>query len=105
MLDIEQADIYSYQMKSDNRNTLARLFVPRYNELTLFQMSITFILIFLTHADFRDDVKNYFVDGFDLRIIIVLVLFILGLRFSLYHVFLTGPKSDWENHEKPRGTL
>jgi hypothetical protein len=83
-------------MKSEKRNPIARLFIPRYNELALFLMSIAFVLLFFTHADLRAGLHGFLFDDFYLRHYIALVLFVLGILFSLYHVFTTKQKTDGE---------
>ncbi|MHC4728197.1 MAG: hypothetical protein ACYS17_13330 [Planctomycetota bacterium] len=83
-------------MESEKRNILAWLFIPRYNELALFLMSIAFILVFITHADLRTASYKPLLNDFDIKIIIALVLFVLGIIFSLYHVFTTREKTDGE---------
>jgi hypothetical protein len=83
-------------MKSEKRNPIARFFIPRYNELALFLMSISFVLIFFTHPDLRARAREIFSDDFDPRTYITPVLFVLGILFSLYHVFTVRRKTNWE---------
>ena len=83
-------------MNSHHRNHIARLFIPRYNELALFLMSIAFVLLFFTHADLRAGSQELLFDDFDPWRYIALVLFMLGILFSLYDVFTTMQKTDWE---------
>lgn len=59
-------------------------------------MSITFVLLFFTHADLRAGSHELLFDDFDPRSYIALVLFVLGILFSLYHVFTSRQKTDWE---------
>ena len=83
-------------MKSDKRNPIARLLIPRYNELALFLMSIAFVLLFFAHSDLRASSHDILFDDFDPRSYIALVVFVLGILFSLYHVFTTRQKTDLE---------
>ena len=83
-------------METEKRNLIAWLFIPRYNELALFLMSIAFVLLFLTHADLRAVSYKPLFNDFNLRVYIALVLFVLGIMFSLYYVFTTREKTDGE---------
>lgn len=85
------------EMKLDPRNPISRLFIPRYNEIALFLMSLAFVLIFCTDAELRAGSHDlFFEEKFDPRIYIAFGLFVAGIVFSLYHVFTTRQKSDWE---------
>jgi uncharacterized membrane protein (DUF106 family) len=83
-------------MKPDRRNPIVRLLIPQYNELALFLMSIAFVLLFFTHSDLRAGSHEILFKSFDPRTYVALVLFVLGILFSLYHVFTTRLKTDWE---------
>ena len=83
-------------MEPEKRNLFAWLFIPRYNELALFLMSISFVLLFITHSDLRAASFKPLFKDFNLRAYIALVLFVLGIIFSLYHVFTTREKTDGE---------
>ncbi len=83
-------------MEQEKRNLFAWLFIPRYNELALFLMSIAFVLLFFIHADLRAASYMPLTSNFNLRILIAMGLFVLGIMFSLYHVFTTREKTEGE---------
>jgi len=83
-------------MKVDYRNPNDRLLFPRYNELALFLMSISFILVFFAYDELQTILDKFFVDRFDLRLFLLLVIFVLGMLLSLYHVFTERRKNDFE---------
>ena len=83
-------------MKVDYHNPVVRLFVPRYNELALFLMSITFILVFFSYDELQTILGKFFFEHFDPRLFLLLVIFVLGIVFSLYHVFTERRKTSFE---------
>ena len=83
-------------MEQEKRNLFAWLFIPRYNELALFLMSFAFVLLFFTHADLRAASFKPLFGNFNLRVLIALGLFVLGIMFSLYHVFTAREKTEGE---------
>jgi len=83
-------------MTREKPNLLARFFIPRYDELALFLMSLAFVLLFCSDADLRAGSRSLVFDDFDLRALIGLVVFVVGIVFSLHHVFTTREKTDWE---------
>jgi hypothetical protein len=80
-------------MEIDKRNILERLFIPRYNELVLFLMSISFILVFITDADLIAHTHDVLIKE---GIPIALIFFALGIIYSIYHVFTNREKTAWE---------
>ena len=83
-------------MEQEKRNLFAWLFIPRYNELALFLMSFAFVLLFFTHADLRAASYKPLSGNFRMRVLIALGLFVLGIMFSLYHVFTAREKTEGE---------
>lgn len=84
-------------MKLDPRNPISNLFIPRYNAITLFLMSLAFVLIFCTNAELRTGFHDLFFENkLDPRIYIAFCLFVAGILFSLYHVFTARKRTDWE---------
>ena len=76
-----------------------RAFIPRYDELSLYLMSLSFLLTFLANGRLRTMVFTAFADNFDPRyfpLYIVLFLFLAGLAFSIYHVFSSRKKTPEE---------
>lgn len=73
-----------------------RLFVPRYDELSLYLMSLSFLLTLLADPRLRETVFFAFADNFDPRyfpLYALLFLFLAGLAFSIYHVFSSKKKT------------
>ena len=73
-----------------------RLLVPRYDELSLYLMSLSFLLTFLADARMRTTVFSEFAGNFDPRyfpLYALLFLFLAGLAFSIYHVFSSQKKT------------
>ncbi len=86
-----------HTVNTDPRNAVTRLFIPRYDEMALFLMSLAFVLVFFTNGDLRSKAHQLIVeDKFDPRIYIALGLFVAGILFSLYHAFTMRQKSDGE---------
>ena len=80
-------------MKEDQEPLFYRLFVPRYNECALFLMSFSFLVLFLTDARLLNGALKLVSDNrFDFKVLALLVAFVLGLAFSLYHVFVRREK-------------
>lgn len=74
-----------------------RLFVPRYNECALFLMSFSFLLLFLTDSRLLlGSLKIISENSVDLQICALLVAFVFGIAFSLYHVFVRREKTTEE---------
>jgi len=78
---------------------MSRLLIPRYDEITLFLMSLSFILIFCTDAEMKSGSRALLSGGkYDPRAYIAFGLFISGILFSLYHVFTQRQKTNWEKN-------
>ncbi len=78
-----------------------RLLIPRYDELVLFTMSLTCLLLITTGAlSHISEIKLAFPVQFDPRIIVsgaFIAIFIAGLVLSLYHAFIDRPKTKLKN--------
>lgn len=84
------------EMKTGKHNIFIRLLIPRYDELALYLMSSSFVLLFLTHAKLRAGIHYLLFDDFELDGLIAFGFFVVGMIFSLYHAFTTREKADWE---------
>jgi hypothetical protein len=81
----------------NNLDPIIRRLVPRYNELALFLMSISFILVFFTYEELRAIiVKILFYHFFELELSLPPIIFVLGIVYCLYHVFTKRRKTDFE---------
>jgi hypothetical protein len=70
--------------------------IPTYDELSLFLMAITFILLCVGNSQSRGWIRHFFSQVDDLRIYILVLLFLAGLGLSLYHVFTRREKTILE---------
>ena len=69
---------------------------PRYDDLTLFALSLSFLLLWLIDADLRRDLAKVFLEGWSGDITIWLMVALIGMALSLLNVFLQREKSDLE---------
>lgn len=79
----------------DNRNLAALLFIPRYNELALYLMSLAFILVFFTDGKLRAELFGLF-RYHDPREYIFLSVMTIGILLSLFHGLTNLPLSRLE---------
>lgn len=87
-------------MASDRQHPIARLFIPEYDELSLFVMSLTFILLYKWDRDLVEESLAFassLVEGGTIYSIICIVFFGLGLIYSFSHVLIDRKKTS---HEK-----
>jgi hypothetical protein len=72
-------------------------FLPRYDDLTLFTLSVTLLLLAITNRQLQDAIKSFFASGYHFAgFYVLLALFSLGLLPSLANVFLRRQKSNFE---------
>ena len=69
---------------------------PRYDDLTLFALSLSFLLLWLIDASLRRDLTRVFLEGWSGDITIWLIIALIGMVLSLVNVFLQRDKSDLE---------
>ena len=89
--------LYDRVVKKRLLDLLERILIPRYGELALFLMSVTFISLFAFDAGFRSDIRSESRD-FSVMAWIGFGLCLLGLLFSIYHAFSRRRKSSLEKH-------
>jgi len=82
-------------MDRENRNFFQRMFMPIFDEVSLFIMGLSFFLIFLSDEELQNSVSDLMMDG-DVRAFIAGVFFFAGLALSVFHFFSLRPKSDFE---------
>jgi hypothetical protein len=85
------------EMNIRERYGFCRFFIPQYDEIVLFTMSFTCVLLLITgvlsnYQEIQLDPPR----GYDPRIIAVCFIFIAGLVLSLYHAVIQRPKSQME---------
>jgi hypothetical protein len=86
-------------MKFIEYRTPFRLFIPQYDELVLFTMSLTCLLLLITGALSHISEISLASVPFDPRILVpgvFIAIFIAGLVLSLYHAFVDRPKTEIE---------
>jgi DNA-directed RNA polymerase subunit RPC12/RpoP len=71
-------------------------FIPTYDELSLFLMAATFILLYAVNTLMREQIYKGITVFHDLRVYIVVAIFMGGITLSLYHVFTTREKTKFE---------
>jgi len=73
-------------------------FIPIYDELSLFLMAVTLILLCAVNAPMREWVHKMMTEFHDYRVCILALIFLGGLGLSLYHVFTTREKTLAEKY-------
>jgi len=68
--------------------------LPRYDELTLFALSLTFLLLLAINPNIKTDLPNTILRVPDGRIHLILVVAAVGMAFSLFGIFVRCPKPD-----------
>jgi DNA-directed RNA polymerase subunit RPC12/RpoP len=71
-------------------------FIPTYDEPSLFLMAATFILLYAVNTLMREQIYKGITVFHDLRVYIMVVIFMGGIILSLYHVFTTREKTKFE---------
>jgi hypothetical protein len=70
--------------------------IPVYDEMSLFLMSATFILLGVTNSTMRQQLYEGLKKADDSNIYFLAVIFLAGLALSIYHVFTNRDKTDIE---------
>jgi len=82
-------------MKYQIQGRTLRIFIPQYDEIVLFTMSFTCILLLLTSVlTHYSDIQSISPTEYDPRIIVAVFIFFAGLVLSLYHAFFDRPKTS-----------
>ena len=71
-------------------------FVPTYDELSLFLMTATLILLWIMNSKMRDEVLELTRHLDDYRLYILVIMPLPGMFVCLYHVFTSREKTDVE---------
>ena len=69
------------------RKRLLYKFVPKYTEVGLFLMSLTFLLLLISSPPFRKEMYNFIFSEMDEKVIFLPFLILAGIFLSTYHVF------------------
>lgn len=70
--------------------------IPTYDELSLFLMAVTFILLGATNNTMREQIYKGITATHNPRVYFLAVIFLGGIVLSLYHVFTTREKTKFE---------
>jgi DNA-directed RNA polymerase subunit RPC12/RpoP len=70
--------------------------LPRYDDLTLFALAVTVLMLLATNADLREIVTAAVSGGMHSDLVPWLAVAVLGMAFSLFNVFFQREKSDLE---------
>ena len=97
LLEVKDSELSRFIMKIINeRNSYARIkegwlyrlgLIPTFTEVTLFLMSLTFLLLLFFNLSFLEEFLDFILHDFDLRNIVVIIFFIVGLVVSIYYSF------------------
>jgi hypothetical protein len=87
-----------YEMKIIEYSRPFRLFIPQYDEIVLFAMSLTCLLLLIAGvlAHISEIAAQSFFDPVLIVPGIFIAIFIAGLVLSLYHAFVDRPKTEIE---------
>jgi hypothetical protein len=77
-------------------NSISRLLIPRYDEISLFTMSVAFILLYLTDEELRIDAYKFVYTDIDIRGYFFIFIVFSGMVLSLIHIILKREKTDIE---------
>ena len=82
-------------MSDENRGCLRSL-IPCYDELSLCLMSVAFLFLYCTNEELRAESYERLFSGAGAIFLFMLVFFVIGMVFSIRHVFTTKPKTEPE---------
>ena len=69
------------------KKILIKVFGKNFDELSLYVMSASSLLIYLIDSSFRSDFHNYLRTTDDLRVFLILIYMLIGLSYSIFHAF------------------
>jgi hypothetical protein len=71
-------------------------FIPAYDELSLFLMAVTLILLYIMNTSMRVQIHNWISEYSNAWFYLIGAIFLCGLYLSIYHVFTKREKTDVE---------
>lgn len=75
---------------------LKKVFGKKFNEMSLYVMGLSILLIYFIDRSFNDQFHNYLENTEDGRVFIILLFMLLGILYSLYHAFSKTKKTNWQ---------
>jgi disulfide bond formation protein DsbB len=84
-------------MRTAEQKGILHYFIPQYDELALFAMSLACVLLIIAAA-FSDNltINIASLGGLDIRLVIAAFVFFSGLILSIYHALTDRPKTSLE---------
>jgi len=73
-----------------------KYYIPTFDELTIFCMSYTAIVLFFIDSELRDFLQLFLLEEFDLRAFIIFIMAVIGILFSIFHVISKRKKKSYE---------
>jgi hypothetical protein len=70
--------------------------IPVYDELSLFLTAITILLLYAVNAAMRVQIHGWLASNKYVCVYVIVAIFLSGLVLSIYNVFTTREKTDWE---------
>jgi len=70
--------------------------IPSYDELSLFLMAVTLVLLYVVNVPTREDIYKLITKSHDVRVYMMAVIFLGGMCLSIYHVFTAREKTSFE---------
>ena len=77
------------------RSIFKKLFLPHFDETSLFVMAISFLSLMFVSAELGGAVLKILIEG-NLVTFCYTAIFFSGLLFAIYHFFSESKKSDWQ---------
>lgn len=71
---------------------LIKIFGKTFDELSLYVMSISTLLLYFVDKNFRNELHNYLKYTDDLRVFMILIGMLIGIFYSLFHAFSRSKK-------------
>lgn len=85
-------------MTTQQQRGILRYIIPRYDEVSLFAMSLTCILLLVVGLFSTSKIRLDLSTGDDLKILLLVLVFFTGIVLSIYHAFVNKPKSSLEKY-------
>jgi hypothetical protein len=70
--------------------------IPVYDELSLFLTAITILLLYAVNTAMRVQIHGWLASNKYVCVYVIVAIFLSGLVLSIYNVFTTREKTDWE---------